>query len=136
MKILLSIWTIVSIYITTGDALSCITCLAEDWSSPCSGGAHTCPDGFVCKSVYQQSSQDDAKLLQMACAHPSECTDRRQLYTENQVTWYQVSSCCDTDFCKPPLPPSQFFNSISSGVKGPSCTSFMSVFRSCKMHRK
>ncbi|KAM4016859.1 phospholipase A2 inhibitor and Ly6/PLAUR domain-containing protein-like isoform 1-T1 [Anomaloglossus baeobatrachus] len=119
MKILLSIWAILAICITTGHALSCTQC-SSDSSTTCQGNSETCPAGFVCRSFYFENSAGSSSL-QRSCSHPRECNIKGG-FTIKQVTFMMASSCCDTDNCDPPLPPSPPISSVPNGVTCPSCT--------------
>ncbi|XP_066428753.1 uncharacterized protein [Eleutherodactylus coqui] len=103
----------------TSSAISCRTCISM--SSTCSGSSITCPDGFMCGSVYTQVLHEGERTehLIRTCAPSSECNFTGTMSIPQERIALGIS-CCSTDNCTPTLPT----GSASGAMRGCATKSF------------
>ncbi|KAM3921171.1 uncharacterized protein RB166_010587 [Leptodactylus fuscus] len=100
MASLLKILILVSALTATSHALICIACDSVS-SLECTGFNMTCPDGFLCGSVYVERTggKKAVPVFSRFCLDPGTCGGKKS-YPEYTIHYY----CCDTDYCTPAIP--------------------------------
>ncbi|XP_073457852.1 uncharacterized protein [Aquarana catesbeiana] len=118
---LLSFLCLLCVLITPGHSLSCINCVGLN---SCTGSSETCMPNYSCGVAYEVTTEGGniATVYIRSCVSNSKCNKTGSIsYTGG--TMKMGISCCDTDYCTPPLPQLPATSSQANGLVCPSCQS-------------
>ncbi|KAM8927809.1 phospholipase A2 inhibitor and Ly6/PLAUR domain-containing protein [Pelodytes ibericus] len=121
MPCLSCVFYILSVFIITGNSLTCMQCSSYT-DTPCTGTSQTCPSSSdVCATTRIRNSGNlwQNSFYIRSCVSVSEC-DIKGTVTGLYVTTLSSTTCCNTTDCVPSAPSLPAENSTANGLFCPS----------------
>ncbi|XP_072282505.1 phospholipase A2 inhibitor NAI-like isoform X2 [Pyxicephalus adspersus] len=123
MKLAFALFCLLSVFITKGYALTCISC-SSSTKDLCTGPSVTCSANEVCTTIYTVTSIEVYKITTYAlvrgCGQSTECNQPKTL--SNQFMTVNINTgCCTTDNCSTTEPPVSTSGKPQNGLVCPSC---------------